>query len=76
MQFFYVTGNSRGMFAVRYPDEMIFLVDFQLLDSLKHDGKKSISRADMTTYGRTLESWLEELKVTRTGDRDGCGDWI
>ena len=76
MYLFHLTGNSRGMFAVRYPDEMIFLVDFQLLDSLKHDGKKSISRADMTTYGRTLESWLEELKVTRTGDRDGCGDWI
>lgn len=76
MQFFYVTGNSRGMFAVRYPDEVVFLADFQLLDNLKNDGKKNISRTDMTTYGRTLESWLDELKVTRTGGRDGCGNWI
>lgn len=76
MQFFYVTGNRRGMFAVRYPDEEVFLVDFQLLYSLKYEGKKSISRKEITTYGRTLESWLEDLKIMGEDDRDECGDWV
>ena len=68
MQFFYVTGNSRGMFAVRYDPEVIFLVDYQVLKDLQDRGVRSIPRVAMTRYGRTLNDWLQELNDSETGD--------
>ena len=75
MLLFHMTGNSRGMFAVRFQGAQVYLVDFQVLKHLKNKGRKTIPKSAMPTYGRTLESWLDELNVTRAGDNNGCGDW-
>lgn len=71
MQLFLTTGNSRGMFAIRYLAETkIFLVDFQIIQQLKRDGWKSITRNDMPQYGRTLEDWMDEIEVMRSNGND------
>ena len=76
MLLFHMTGNSRGMFAVRFQGAPVYLVDFQVLKHLKNEGRKGIPKSAMPTYGRTLESWLDELNVTRAGDNNGRGDWV
>ena len=68
MYLFHLTGNSRGMFAVRYDPEVIFLVDYQVLKDLQDRGVRSIPRMAMTRYGRTLNDWLQELNDSETGD--------
>lgn len=75
MQLFLTTGNSRGMFAVRYPDKNIHLIDFQIIQQLKKDGRMSITVHDMPTYGRTLESWLNEIETVR-GDSNDYRNWL
>lgn len=70
MYLFHLTGNSRGMFAVRYDPKVIFLVDYQVLKDLQDRGVRSIPRAAMTRYGRTLNDWLQELNDSETGDEE------
>lgn len=76
MLLFRMTGNSRGMFAVRFQGEPVYLVDFHILKDLKNKGQNAIPKSVIPTYGRTLESWLDELNVMRAGDNNGCGDWV
>ena len=63
MRLFDTTGNRRGMFAIRYPDQEIYLVDYEIVKIIRNNGKSSIPRHLIGMYGRTLEDWLDDLAV-------------
>ena len=44
MRLFDTTGNRRGMFAIRYPDQEIYLVDYEIVKIIRNNGKSSIPR--------------------------------
>lgn len=76
MHLFHLTGNSRGMFAIRFQDEPIYLVDYQVMKDLQDGGVKNLDRMSIGLYGRTLESWINELNVAKAGDDiSGVQDW-
>lgn len=65
MKLFQLTGNRRGMFAIRFPYTGIYLVDFEVLKKLKDDGIAQIKKNSIMRYGRSLQSWLDDLDVFR-----------
>lgn len=65
MKLFRLTGNKRGMFVIRYPETGIYLVDFEVLKKLKDDGVTQIGENSIVRYGRSLQSWLDDLDVFR-----------
>lgn len=65
MKLFRLTGNKRGMFAIRFPETGIYLVDFEVLKKLKDDGVTQIGENSIVRYGRSLQSWLDDLDVFR-----------
>lgn len=68
MRLFHLTGNSRGMFAVRFQDAPVYLVDYQVLKDLQDGGTKNLDRMSIALYGRTLDGWLDELNSAKAGD--------
>ena len=76
MQLFEMTGNSRGMFAVRFPGNRIYLVAYWELKALRDNGVKSISSEECRTRGTELERWLRYRDETEDwSDEDACHDW-
>ena len=65
MRLFQLTGNMRGMFAIRFPETGIYLVDFGVLKKLKDDRVAQIDPVSIHKYGRSLQSWLDDLDVFR-----------
>lgn len=63
MDLFYRTGNRRGMFAIRFPEGLIYLVDYQVMEDIREQGRKRIDKNEIHIYGRTFESWLEDFKI-------------
>lgn len=62
MELFRMTGNTGGMFAIRFPDGGIYLADYRVLRKLKDQGIKSIGVSEAGTYATCLEGWLEEAE--------------
>lgn len=60
MRMFEQTGNSRGMFAIRFhkPDE-IYLAQYWQLLVLRDHGIRQIGRAECRLYGEELSKWIE-----------------
>ncbi|MEQ2595508.1 hypothetical protein AAAU22_07500 [[Clostridium] symbiosum] len=77
MELFRITGNGRGMMAIRFPGGEIYLLDYLVLKSLVGDGVKRIGKDKMTQYARPLNNWLEELEGPGClEDRDDADcDW-
>ena len=75
MLLFQMTGNRRGMFAIHYPDQTVYLMDYQIARNLRNNGVGSVQRDEISGYGRTLDDWLEEMKV-EAGETHGCRDWV
>ena len=76
MRLFDTTGTRRGMFAIRYPDQVIYLVDYEIARIIRDNGKSSVPRHLIGMYGRTLEDWLEDLVVMGDKKNNGCRDWV
>ena len=72
MELFYRTGNRRGMFAIRFPGDLIYLVDYQVMDNIREQGIKRIDKNRMALYGRSLEGWIGEFKILHPDRRREC----
>lgn len=79
MKLFQLTGNRRGMFAMQFPEAGIYLVDFEVLKKLKDDGVAQIGPDSIHKYGRSLQSWLDDLDAFREMEKveyvDEDTDW-
>ena len=74
MRLFEMTGNSRGKFAIRFPGEEIFLVDYWQLEIARNNGAKRVDQVGCALYGFDLERWLGLCNRQEGGDRiAGCG---
>lgn len=74
MKLFQLTGNRRGMFAIRFPETGIYLIDFEVLKELKDSGVNQIGKENISRYGRSLQSWLDDLDIFRELAKNGaCG---
>ena len=69
MELFYQTGNRRGMFAIRFPGNLIYLVDYQVMDNIRERGIKRIDKNGMALYGRSLEGWLRDFEILHQNRR-------
>lgn len=52
-------GNNQGMFAVRYPDDHIYIFPYDDLMAYKRDGMASISLKEAPSYGYDLDEFME-----------------
>ena len=60
MHLFEVTGNSRGKFAIRFPGNDIYLVDYWQIKALQNDGVKRLDRMGCAVHGERFPQWMEE----------------
>lgn len=72
MEQFHQAGNRRGMFAIRFPEGLIYLVDYQVMENIREQGRKRIDKKEIRIYGRTFESWLENFKILHQNRRQEC----
>ena len=59
MILFSMMGNAPGMFAIRFPDRKIYLLQYTELQELQEAGFKRINETVCRTQGIPLEQWLE-----------------
>lgn len=59
MILFSMMGNVPGMFAIRFPDRQIYLLQYTKLRELQEAGFKRINETVCRTQGMPLEQWLE-----------------
>lgn len=65
MKLFELSGNSRGMFAIRFHNpEEIYLVEYWQLSALREQGAKQVGRFDCRMYGRELGAWIRNKNQT------------
>lgn len=58
MQLFDMTGNSKGMFAIRFPEDGIYLIEYDKMQKMQDAGFKRINSSVSRTQGCRLEDWL------------------
>lgn len=76
MELFKYTGNSNGMFAIRFPDTSIYLLDFEDAKRLEHRGCLSITKNVLKRYSTSLMDWLDSLNGDgKVGRINADPDW-
>lgn len=55
-------GNLGGIFAVRYPDDEVFLMLAEDLEEAWSNGIRHIGREHAKSYGAPLGAWLERIE--------------
>lgn len=70
MRLFDVTGNGKGMFAMRFPEDGIYLVPYDRLHELQEAGFKRINASICRTQGIGLEDWLEQFEKREESHAD------
>lgn len=73
MQLFDMTGNGKGMFAIRFPEEEIYLIEYDKMKKMQAAGFKRINRSVGRTQGYRLEDWLRGKE--NEGEIDADHDW-
>lgn len=74
MYLFELTGNEKGKFALRFSNQKIYLIDYDLIKHLQSRGVKQIGEQDCEKYGSSIESWLNNLSES-AGDENADSDW-
>lgn len=74
MRLFDMTGNGKGMLAIRFPDGGIYLVRYDKARELQDAGFKRVNSTVCRTQGVSLGQWLDGLEE-RGGD-DAGNSWI
>ena len=69
MELFYQTGNRRGMFAIRFPGDWVYLVDYQIMQEIRERGIKRIDQKGIALYGRSLKGWLSDFEILHRNRR-------
>lgn len=73
MQLFDATGNGKGMFAIRFPEEGIYLIEYSKMKKLQDAGFKRINGSIGRSQGVRLVEWLR--KRENEGETDEDCDW-
>lgn len=73
MQLFYMTGNSKGMFAIRFPEDGIYLIEYDKMKKMQDAGFKRINSCIGRTQGCRLEDWIRGKESE--GEIDADHDW-
>ena len=74
MRLFEMTGNNKGMFAVRFPEETIYLIPYDRMSELKKAGFKRIDATVCRTQGMKLSEWLKEHDEKDGWSEEDAGD--
>lgn len=67
MHLFELTGNEKGKFALRFINQSVYLIDYDVIKHLQRKGLKRIDELDCRKYGCDIEDWLANLSES-TGD--------
>lgn len=74
MRLFEMTGNSKGMFAVRFLEGIIYLIPYDRMSELKEAGFKRIDATVCRTQGMKLSEWLKEQDEKDGWSEDDAGN--
>lgn len=74
MHLFELTGNGKGKFALRFSNQKIYLIDYDLIRHLQSKGIKQIGEAACESYGSNLDIWLGNLSES-AGDESADRNW-
>lgn len=74
MYLFELTGNEKGKFALRFSNQRIYLIDYDLIRHLQSKGIKQIGEAACENYGSNLDTWLGNLSES-AGDESADRNW-
>ena len=58
MELWSETGNTMGMFVLKFVD-LIILVPYRVMEILEKNGQASINKVDAFRIGRTAAHWFE-----------------
>lgn len=76
MRLFELTGNSRGMFAIRFGPGEIYLIGYWKLKALMDQGLKRIDRMDCQAHGEDFFRWIKEQdRLDEWSGEDAGNDW-
>lgn len=75
MKLFDMTGNGKGMFAIRFPDGRTYLVRYDRIKELQDAGFKRINAIVCETQGECLEKWIRRQESENEGDMDADFNW-
>lgn len=62
MTMFMRRGKEHCWFAMKLPDESIWMLSFSCLTRFQQDGKKYVSE-DMIRQMRSVEAWLKDVEI-------------
>lgn len=74
MHLFELTGNEKGKFALRFSNQKVYLIDYDIIKHLQGKGFKQIGEPDCMRYGCDLEYWLANLTES-SGDGNADSNW-
>ncbi|WP_349947318.1 hypothetical protein ABFV83_02195 [Lacrimispora sp. BS-2] len=74
MHLFELTGNEKGKFALRFSNQTIYLIDYDLIKHLQGKGIKQIDEPLCGRYGSNIDIWLGNLPES-VGDGNADSDW-
>lgn len=75
MRLFDMTGNGKGMLAIRFPDGGIYLVEYDKIQELRDAGFKRVNSTVCRTQGESLTEWIRGRETGNGGDRDAGNNW-
>ena len=70
MKLFDITGNGKGMFAIRFSDKGVFLIEYDKLKEMQEAGFKRINSVVCRMKGYRLENWLIDMEDEGGGNAD------
>lgn len=70
MRLFDMTGNGKGMFAIRFPDNQIYLVGYDRIREMQEAGFKRINDTVCRTQGISMEEWMKKFKEEEDEDHN------
>lgn len=75
MKLFELTRNSRGMFAVRFSENEIYLIQYWIIADLQNNGTKKLDRTGCRTHGIDFFQWLRNKNLTDGAKKNDSNDW-
>lgn len=76
MKLFELTGNSKGMFAIRFKNGDIYLLEYDKIKELQTADFKRINSTVCRAQGKSLEEWLEQWETEdNRGEQNADRDW-
>lgn len=74
MHLFELTGNEKGKFALRFSNQKIYLIDYDLIKHLQSRGIKQINEPICERHGSNIETWLNDITESM-GDGSADSNW-